>query len=215
MNSSRNRLWLIAVALLLTAVVVLIQQNGKVAPTDASTAIASPPASSSSSRNDRTSRPVITDADRLLQAEGALTDIGLSSFPIKEYKHVTPPAGKAYGAPSGEAFIHIPSAGRRVAMESNQLGEYPSVETLTKETVGVRLELAAVKPGTPVRIVIMDGGTFPKAEGSAQVVKATEWGGVAFEYTVSPNIGTHRILVQAVGQPSRILDFTALEAKAS
>lgn len=150
------------------------------------------------------------EADRMLKAEGARTDVSLSTFPIKEYQHLAPPAGKAAGAPVGDAYIHVPSAGRRVAMEANQLGEFPAVETRLSDTVGVRLSLDTVKPGTPVRVVIMDGGSFPSAEGVSQVLKAAEWRGVAFEFTTSANIGTHRVLVQAAGQPSRILDFIAL-----
>jgi hypothetical protein len=96
-------------------------------------------------------------------------------------------------------------------MESNQIGEFPAIETKLNDTVGVRLSLDTVKPGTPVRIVIMDGGSFPAAEGVAQVLKAAKWGGVAFEFSTSANIGFHRVLVQAQGQPSRILNFSAHE----
>jgi hypothetical protein len=155
------------------------------------------------------------EADRLLAAEGALTDVSLSVFPTKEYQHLRPPAGKAAGAPVGDAYIHVPSEGRRIVMEANQIGEFPTVETTLRDTVGIRLSLDSVKPGTPVRVVIMDGGSFPTVEGVSQVIKAAEWRGVAFEYTTSANIGTHRVLVQAQGQPSRILDFNALDVKGS
>jgi hypothetical protein len=94
-------------------------------------------------------------------------------------------------------------------MEANQIGEFPTVETLLSDTVGVRLKLDSVKPGTPVRIVIMDGGSFPAVEGFTQLAEAAKWGGVAFEFTTSANIGYHRVLVQAQGQPSRILNFSA------
>lgn len=149
------------------------------------------------------------EADRLLKTEGAQTDVTLSSFPQKEYQHLRSPGGKAEGAAVGEAYIHVPSAGRRIAMEPNQIGEFPAIETKLNDIVGVRLSLDAVKPGTPVRVVIMDGGNFPAAQGVAQVLKATKWGGVAFEFATSGNIGFHRVLVQAQGQPSRILNFSA------
>lgn len=145
-----------------------------------------------------------------IKSEGARTDVTLSNFPAKEYQHLPAPSGKPAGAPAGEAYIHVPSAGRRIAMEANQLGEFATIETRLRDTVGIRLSLDAVKPGTPVRVVILDGGTFPSAEGVSQVLEATDWRGVAFEYTTSANIGTHRILVQAAGQKSRILDFNAL-----
>ena len=170
-----------------------------------------PEAALSGKASDRVPR----EADRLLAAEGARTDVSLATFPIKEYQHQAAPGGKAAGAPAGEAYIHVPSAGRRVAMEANQLGEFPTVETELRDTVGVRLALDNVKPGTPVRVIIMDGGSFPAAEGVSRVLNAADWRGVAFEFTTSPNIGTHRVLVQALGQPSRILDFNALETKDS
>jgi hypothetical protein len=175
-------------------------------PSDGSTAAQSPSAPNTGSRPPRESPRA---ADRLLKTESAKTDITLSSFPIKEYQHLAPPAGKAAAAVQGEAYIHVPSSRRRIAMEPNQIGEFPAVETKLNDTVGVRLSLDTVKPGTPVRVVIMDGGSFPAIEGVVQVLKVTKWGGVAFEFATSANIGFHRILVQAQGQPSRILNFSA------
>ncbi len=218
MKISRNPyLVLLALLLLVTALVLLVRQNKDDAKSSRDSAASgqSPAADQLPAPSELPSRSVPREADRLLKTEGAKTDVSLSNFPLKEYQHLPSPAGKAQGAPVGEAFIHVPSQSRRIAMEPNQLGEFPTVETNLKETVGVRLSLDAVKPGTPVRVVILDGGTFPTAEGVSQVIKATEWRGVAFEYTTSANIGTHRILVQAVGQPSRILDFNALETKGS
>lgn len=213
---SINRKHLLAAAVLLCALalILVLQRAGRddSPPSPVTTADGQPPANPRSAAPDRGRA---READRLLAAEGVRTDVSLATFPIKEYRRVSPPAGKAAGAPPGEAYIHVPSAGRRIAMEANQLGEFPTVATRLSETVGVRLSLDAVKPGTPVRVVILDGGTFPTAEGVSQVLEAAEWRGVAFEYTTSANIGTHRILVQAVGQASRILDFNALAADES
>lgn len=97
-------------------------------------------------------------------------------------------------------------------MEANQLGEFAAIETELNDTVGVRVSLVGVKPGTPVRVVILDGGSFPTQEGANMLLKAEDWRGVAFDYTTSANIGTHRVLVQAIGQPSRIFDFNALDS---
>jgi len=212
---SRKHLLAIAVLLLAFALIPILKRNQR-EDTPPSTPAAT--AGDESPGNPPPSRPRPSrdrEADRLLAAEGALTDVSLSVFPAKEYQHLPAPAGKAAGAPVGDAYIHVPSAGRRIVMEPNQLGEFPTVETELRDTVGVRLRLDSVKPGTPVRVVIMDGGSFPAAEGVSQVIKAADWRGVAFEYTTSANIGTHRILVQALGQPSRILDFNALDAKGS
>lgn len=149
------------------------------------------------------------EADQLLAIEGARTDVTVSVFPIKEYRYVPPPSGKAHALAEGRAYIHVPSAGLRVSLDANQLGEFPPVDTRTNDTVGVRLALDSVTVDTPVRLVILDGGNFPAAEGLSRLIKAEKGGVVAFEYTTSANTGTHRILVQAAGHPSRILDFTA------
>ncbi len=210
---SRTRLLAAAVLLLALALIPVLKRGERDdapatspnASADAKSPVSTPPSRPRGGRD--------READRLLAAEGALTDVSLSTFPIKEYQHLRPPAGKAAGAPVGDAYIHVPSEGRRIAMEPNQIGEFPAIETKLNDTVGVRLSLDAVKPGTPVRVVIMDGGTFPAAKGVvAQALKATSWGGVAFEFTTSGNIGFHRILVQAQGPPARILNFSAHDA---
>ena len=204
-----------ALALIASLVIVLFWQKNRVGdtPPHAPSDVTTTPAASGSKTSSK--RASTLEADQLLTTENARTDVTVSRFPIKEYAYTPQPGGKAEGAPIGNAYIHVPSAGTRVALESNQLGEFPTVETNLKDTVGVRLALDAVKPGTPVRVVILDGGTFPAGEGVSQVLSSTDWGGVAFEYTTSSNIGTHRILVQAAGQKSRILDFNAIANKGS
>jgi hypothetical protein len=203
---------LMALLLLIALVAIFLiwqgnRHSGTAAnPADSSTlAVPSPRSGTSKLRESN------LEADRLLVAEGANTDATVSQFPIKEYTRNVVSASKPAGAPEGEAYVHIPSAGRRISFDPNQIGEFPSLDTGLKDTVGVRLILADVKPGTPVRVVILDGGSFPSAEGVAQMLVATDWHGVAFEFTTSANIGSHRVLVQAHGQPSRILDFNAID----
>lgn len=203
---------LAASALLVTAVILLLERDGLNEPRNRNASTARQVPEQESLVTERRERKNSREADRLLKAEGARTDVSLSTFPIKEYQRLPTPAGKAAGAPAGEAFIHVPSAGRRIAMESNQLGEYPAVETKLNDTVGIRLAMDSVKSGTPVRVVILDGGTFPIAEGVSQLLKTADWSGIAFEFTTSGNIGFHRVLVQAQGQPSRILNFSAHDA---
>ena len=209
--SRKTYLILAAFALLLTALIMLNQHKSP--DSKLSGGITEnrpvPHTAPAAVTPERPTRTAPREADRLLKAEGAKTDVSLATFPSKEYQHVRSPGGKAQSAAVGEAYIHVPSASRRIAMEPNQIGEFPAVETKLNDTVGVRLSLDAVKPGTPVRVVIMDGGSFPAAQGVAQVLKAAKWGGVAFEYATSGNIGFHRVLVQAQGQPSRILNFNA------
>lgn len=204
-----------ALALIAALVMILLWQKNRAGdtPLHSPSEVTTTPAASGSKTSSK--RASTLEADQLLTTENASTDVTVSRFPLKEYAYTPQPNGKAEGAPSGNAYIHVPSAGTRVALESNQLGEFPTVETTLNDTVGVRLALDAVQPGTPVRIVILDGGTFPAGEGVSQVLSSADWGGVAFEYTTSSNIGTHRILVQAAGQKSRILDFNAIANKGS
>ncbi len=212
-SSSRRTSLIVALVAILSITLVFVFRRGNrdvtspaTTPSKNSTATRTPQAPTSSDESPRKSNRV---ADRLLAAEGAKTDVALSSFPSKEYQHLPSPNGKAQGAPVGEAYIHVPSAGRRIAMDANQIGEFPTIETKLNDIVGVRLSLDAVKSDTPIRVVIMDGGSFPAAQGATQVLKATKWGGVAFEFATSGNIGFHRVLVQAQGHPSRILNFSA------
>jgi len=157
----------------------------------------------------RPTRGIPREADRLLQEHGARTDVSLPTFPIKEYQTLPSPSASSPAATAGKAYIHIPSAGRRIAFEPNPLGEFPTIETKINDTIGIRLALDAVKPGTPVRVVILDGGTFPQVQGVTRLMETADWRGVAFEFITSGNIGNHRILVQAQGKPSRILTFNA------
>jgi hypothetical protein len=211
----RTHLIIAAFVLMLAALVLLTRhKNSDASPISDNTI--KPPladAASPAAPPQRPARAVPREADRLLAAEGAKTDVTLASFPIKEYQHLPAPNGKAQTSATGEAYIHVPSAGRRIAMQANQIGEFPAVETKLNDIVGIRLAMDAVKSGTPVRVVIMDGGSFPAAQGATQVLTSAKWGGVAFEYTVSGNIGFHRVLVQAQGQPSRILNFNAADGE--
>jgi hypothetical protein len=156
-----------------------------------------------------TSPAEVAAADEALRKEGARTDATLSTFPTRAYRRPPLPGDPPAGAPPGEASIHVPGSGLRVSLQPNQIGEFPEVPTRLSETIGVRIALPDVTPGTPVRVVLMDGGTFPSEEGVARVLEAANWGGVAFEITTSANFGNHRVLVQAPGQRSRILDFNA------
>lgn len=196
------------IALLIT---FLLWNKNKPGGSDATARIQEQKNLSASENRSKTSsqREGTIEADRRLRDEGVATDVTASVFPINEYRYAPSPSGKAHAVVSGLAYCHVPSSGLRVSMEANQLGEFPPLDTHTKETVGVRLALDSVPADTPVRLVILDGGSFPSVEGFSRLIKAQKSGVVAFEYTTSANTGTHRILVQAAGYPSRILDFTA------
>ena len=215
---SRRAYQIVAVGLLLIVVSIVVVRLQREETTPGDPLVEDQSARSSQDRKapsrDRQSS-VHRDADRQLGIEGAATDMSLAEFPRKAYQRKPSPAGKASGSPEGEVYIHVPSSGRRVAMDANQIGEYPAINTKTNDTVGVRLMLDEVKSGTPVRVVIMDGGTFPSEEGVSRLMKVADWRGVAFEYTTSSNVGTHRILVEASGHPKRIIDFNAFDSSDS
>jgi hypothetical protein len=107
------------------------------------------------------------------------------------------------------AYVQIPSTNRRTALIPNSLGEYEAQPTLTGETVGVRLRIEEVAPGTPVAVVILDGGSFPDGSGPSKVVKLGRDSLISFRYTTSENIGYHRIRVLPSGGTARVFDFTA------
>ncbi|MGL4400955.1 MAG: hypothetical protein ACRCXD_13880 [Luteolibacter sp.] len=107
------------------------------------------------------------------------------------------------------AYVQIPSSNRRTALLPNVLGEYEAQPTLTGETVGVRLRIEDVAPGTPVAVVILDGGSFPGSSGPSQVIKLGRDSQISFRFTTSENIGYHRIRVLPSGGTARVFDFTA------
>jgi len=197
--------------LLLAGVFVFLKSPTTTSPSSTSDKLEDKVATRAPSSGDSTARPT-RRADRLLKAEGGQTDVSLPDFPLREYQHLKSPSGLAAAAPLGAAYIHVPSEKRRVAYEANQLGEYPTVETGLNDTVGVRLDLGEATPGTDVRVVILDGGTFPSSSEGTLLLPVQPWRGIAFEFATSGNIGTHRVLVQALGQAPRVLDFDAIAA---
>lgn len=113
---------------------------------------------------------------------------------------------------SAIAYVQVPSTNRRTALLPNNLGEYEAQPTLTGETVGVRLRFDDVAPGTPVAVVILDGGSFPDGSGPSQVIKLGRDSLISFRFTTSANNGYHRIRVLPSGGTARLLDFTASDS---
>jgi hypothetical protein len=214
MKSPRKLLLPTAIALLLLAGFLVLRGLRESSPPanadqppPVDTAVQTRPSSAASSE-----QPASTEADRLIQAEGATTDVTLSTFPVREYRRSEPPAGKPAGAPAGLAYLHVPSSRTRVVLEPNQLGEFPPVEARPNETVGARILLPDASPGSPVRVAILDGGSFPSLTGPARLIEVADWRGIAFEFTTSGNMGSHRLLVQAAGHPARVLDIHVHDA---
>lgn len=110
------------------------------------------------------------------------------------------------------AYVQIPSTNRRTALLPNSHGEYEAQPTLTGGTVGVHLRIEDVAPGTPVSVVILDGGSFPDGAGPSKIIKLGRDSQISFRFTTSANIGYHRIRVQPSGGTARLLDFTASES---
>lgn len=110
------------------------------------------------------------------------------------------------------AYVQIPSSNRRAALPPNSMGEYEEQPTFTEETVGVRVRIEDVPAGTPISVVILDGGTFPGESGPSKIIKLERNSEISFRFTTSANIGHHRIRILPSGGRPRILDFTASEA---
>jgi hypothetical protein len=62
----------------------------------------------------------VAAADKALRKEGARTDATLSTFPTQAYRRPPMPGDPPAGAPPGEASIHVPGSGLRVALQPNQ-----------------------------------------------------------------------------------------------
>ncbi len=122
--------------------------------------------------------------------------------------------GDGTSAPTGAAiaYVQIPSSNRRTALIPNSVGEYEAQPTLTEETVGVRLRIEDVAPGTPVSVVILDGGSFPDGSGPSKIIKLSSDSLISFRFTTSANSGYHRVRVLPSGGTARLLDFTASES---
>lgn len=110
------------------------------------------------------------------------------------------------------AYVQIPSTNRRAAILPNPYGEYEAQPTLTGETVGVRLRIEDVPPGTPVSVVILDGGSFPDGSGPAKIIKLGRDALLSFRFITSENIGHHRIRVLPSGGTARVFEFTASDS---
>ncbi len=130
-------------------------------------------------------------------------------FNPASYQRRTMGDGTSAAAGAAIAYVQIPSTNRRAALPPNSHGEYETQPTLTEETVGVRLRIEDVSPGTPVSVVILDGGSFPDGTGPSKIIKLGSDSEVSFRFTTSANIGRHRIRVLPSGGTARLLDFTA------
>jgi hypothetical protein len=118
---------------------------------------------------------------------------------------------------SSRAFVRVPSTSSRLRLMPNEYGEFPVQATGLGETVAVRMEISDAKPGTPVAVTIMDGGTFPGGSDSdaSRLIKVEDWGGISFQYTTSSNAGHHRLRVLPSGAHLKILDFYATKNSSS
>ena len=118
----RSRLWTGLALTIACSAALLIWWTSRSAPADSRRESRSeqrdaPEKKASADARDRPERATSREADRQLKAEGKKTDVTLSTFPIKEYQHLPAPAGKPASLTAGEAFIHVPSASRRIAVE--------------------------------------------------------------------------------------------------
>lgn len=170
----------------------------------------SPLAAAGNSSDSTSGAPRTRSADRPPNASrsGKLDD----DFNPSSYQRRQMGDGTSDPAGAAIAYVQIPSTNRRAALVPNSLGEYEAQPTLTGETVGVRLRIEDVAPGTPVSIVILDGGSFPNGSGPSQVVKLGSDSQISFRFTTSANSGYHRIRVLPSGGTARVFDFTASES---
>jgi len=126
----------------------------------------------------------------------------LGDFRVMEY-----PQGKpaAPGEPA-VAFVSVPSSGDNVAVEPNQIGEFPPVYADPGETVQVGVVFPATRPGTKVRIVAEDGGALEGADGQpAQVVELDAARSFSLPFQLGSVAGSYRLTIATTeGEPKRL-----------
>ena len=125
-----------------------------------------------------------------------------AAFRVMEY-----PEGKPLfeGEPA-VAFVSVPSSGDNVAIEPNQVGEFPPVYADPGETVDVRVVFPETKAGTKVRIVAEDGGTLTGTDGlPATLLELDAGSSFAVPFTLGAVEGSYRLTIAtASGEPKRL-----------
>ncbi len=106
-------------------------------------------------------------------------------------------------------FVRVPSTSSRVELVPNSQNEFPVQPAGLKETVALRVAFPDLDPGTPVAVVILDGGSFPSQKEVSQLIEVEKWGGVEFQFTTSANLGHHRLQVSPRGHLPKLLDIYA------
>lgn len=127
------------------------------------------------------------------------------------YQAVNYTEGKAAGDDGTRVYVRVPSTFSRVALTPNSFGEYPVQPAGLEESVALRLSFPGVKPGTPVSVAILDGGSFPVEKGMSRILNVEKWGGIAFHFTTSENYGHHRLRIQPRGKAIKLVDIYATE----
>jgi len=134
---------------------------------------------------------------------------GIARESLGEFERVKFPDGvPAYEGEPVTAFVLVPSTGKKVALTSNQSGEYPKVLTEPGEAVEVRLAFTRSAPGDPVAVSAQDGGVLHvgKMAGKLEVDAQRE---ISLGFLVSPNPGIHRITFTTGGGEAKTLNFWA------
>ncbi len=125
-----------------------------------------------------------------------------AAYRVMEY-----PGGKPFfGGEPAVAFVSVPSSGDNVAIEPNQVGEFPPVYADPGETVDVRVVFPETKAGTRVRVVAEDGGTLTGADGlPATLLELDAGSSFAVPFTLGAVEGSYRLTIAtADGEPKRL-----------
>ena len=104
------------------------------------------------------------------------------------------------------AYVAVPSSGEKLAMEVNQMGEYPRLHVNPEETAEVRLQFSSVETGSRVAVAAQDGGKLDGQDRST-VLEVDDHRQVAFAFTASENEGIHRVVVTTSAGETKLLDF--------
>ncbi len=136
--------------------------------------------------------------------EGRIDPSGLTSFTPVRFPGDEP----AYDGEKVTAYVASPSSGKRLALTVNQLGEFPRIWANPSERVEVRLAFTSTQPGGRVAIVAQDGGKLAGTKLSA-ALPVDDARQIAFAFTVSPNVGLHRVSITSPTGEAKTLEFWA------
>lgn len=107
------------------------------------------------------------------------------------------------------AFVAVPSTGKKLRLEPNQLGEFPRVRMEPSESVGVHLVFPEAAPGALYTVAAQDGGIIEQSGQPGHLLALDSQRTLFFKFQASSNTGFHRLKIRSQGGENQLLEFWA------